>query len=51
MITGKPNSIGSLILNSDGSRPILATLFSCRERLRIAISTSGKVEPIPPISR
>ena len=38
MITGKPNSIGSLILNSDGSRPILATLFSCRERLRIAIS-------------
>lgn len=28
-----------------------ATLFSCRERLRIAISTSGKVEPIPPISR
>lgn len=51
MIIGKPNNIGSLMLNSEGSRPIFPTLFSCRERLRIAINTSGSVEPMPPISR
>ena len=51
MMTGKPNNIGSLMLNREGKRPIFPTLFNCLERLRIAINTSGNVEPIPPIYR
>ncbi len=51
MITGKPNSIGSLILNSDGSRPILATLSAAASGCASPSAPAARVEPIPPIER
>ena len=51
MTMGAPNSMGSLILNSEGSSPSLPTDFRVRLRLRSAIHTRGSVLPVPPISR
>ncbi|MNP37750.1 hypothetical protein D3C76_1312140 [compost metagenome] len=50
MITGRPNKIGSLILNTDAPAPSRATsrMFLLRAKISIAI-TSDRVAPAPPI--